>query len=50
VRSEPSSVVVIVTEPDDATLATLEAIRGEYRRRFEQQQVGLTLTQTCGSF
>jgi hypothetical protein len=50
IASEPSTVVVVVAEPGPATLAALEAIRAEYRRRFAQESVGLALTESCASF
>ena len=48
--AEPSTVLVVVAEPGTATLASLEAIRAEYRRRFAQVSVGLALTGSCASF
>jgi len=50
IMSEPSTVLLVVAEPGAATLAALEAIRAEYRRRFAQESVGLALTESCASF
>ena len=48
--AEPSTVLVVVAEPGEATLAALEAIRADYRRRFNQDSVGLALTESCAYF
>jgi hypothetical protein len=48
--AEPSTVLVVVAEPGEATLAALEAIRTDYRRRFHQDSVGLALTESCATF
>ena len=47
---ERSKLVLIVTDPGPATRAGLEAIRSDYRARFDQQSVGLVLTRVCASF
>jgi hypothetical protein len=50
ITAEPSTVVIVLAQPGEATLAALEAIRAEYRRRFAQESVGLALTDSCASF
>ncbi len=50
IASEPSTVVIVLAEPGEATLAALAAIRADYRRRFAQESVGLALTDSCASF
>lgn len=50
ISAEPSSVVVLVVEPGSATLAALDSVRAEYRQRFHQDSVGLSLTESCASF
>ena len=48
--SEPSSVVEIVTEGSPETFQRLDAIRADYRRRFDQESVGLVVNESCASF
>jgi hypothetical protein len=48
--SEPSTVVLIVTEPSAENWAKLEAIRAEYRERFVQESVGLVANAACASW
>ena len=48
--SERSSVVEIVTQPSPDTFRSLDAIRAEYRQRFEQESVGLIVNASCASF
>lgn len=50
ISREASTVVVIVTDESPATLASLQAIRAEYRRDFQQDSVGLVLNPSCASF
>jgi hypothetical protein len=50
ITSEPSTLVIVLAAPGSATLAALEAIRADYRRRFAQESVGLALTESCVSF
>ncbi len=59
---EPSKIVLIVVESgperglgpaakrETEALAKLEAVRAEYRDRFQQESVGLVLTQPCVAF
>jgi hypothetical protein len=48
--AEPSTVVIVVAEPGETTLAALAAIRADYQRRFAQESVGLALADSCASF
>jgi hypothetical protein len=48
--SEASSVVEIVTEASAETFRRLDAIRAEYRDRFDQESVGLVVNESCASF
>lgn len=48
--SEASTIVEIVTDDTPATLAKLEAIRTDYRKRFSQESVGLVINQACASW
>jgi hypothetical protein len=48
--SEPSTVVEIVTAPAPDVFARLDAIRAEYRKRFDQESVGLVVNESCASF
>ena len=48
--SEPSTVVIIVTQPGSETLRRLDAIREAYNVRFHQQSVGLAMESVCASF
>jgi hypothetical protein len=50
VISEPSTVVVIVTEGTAEDFSKFEAIRGEYKRRFAQESVGLVSSRSCASW
>ncbi len=50
ITAEPSTVLVVVATPGPATLAALATIRTDYQRRFAQDSVGLTLTESCASF
>ena len=48
--AEPSTVVIVLAEPGEASLAALAAIRADYQRRFAQESVGLALADSCASF
>ena len=48
--SEPSTVVEIVTLSSPETFQRLDAIRAEYRQRFDQESVGLVVNEGCASF
>lgn len=48
--SEPSTVVEIVTDATPETYRRLDAIRAEYRQRFDQESVGLVVNESCASF
>jgi hypothetical protein len=48
--SEPSTVVEIVTDASADTFQRLDAIRAEYRQRFDQEAVGLVVNESCASF
>lgn len=48
--SEASTIVEIVTDDAPATLAKLEAIRADYRKRFSQESVGLVTNRACASW
>jgi hypothetical protein len=48
--SEPSSVVEIVAEASPEIFTRLDAIRTEYRDRFDQESVGLVMNESCASF
>ncbi len=50
VVSEPSTVVMIVTDSAPATLASIEVIRADYRRWFDQESVGLVVNEACAAF
>jgi len=50
IAAEPATVVIVLAEPGAATLAALEAIRADYRRRFAQESVGLAFADSCASF
>jgi hypothetical protein len=50
VISEPSTVVEIVTDATLETYRRLDAIRTEYRQRFDQESVGLVVNESCASF
>lgn len=47
---EASKLVLIVAPTEPGTRARLDAVRAEYRARFQQQSVGLVVTQGCASF
>jgi len=47
---EASTVIEIATDRSADTLWKLEAIRADYRERFEQESVGLVVTASCASF
>ncbi|MFE0753000.1 DUF3574 domain-containing protein [Inquilinus sp. NPDC058860] len=47
---EPSWIVMILAPNTPDTLARLSEIRTAYKARFQQQSVGLTLSQTCVDF
>ena len=48
--SEPSTMVEIVTDASAETFRRLDAIRAEYRQRFDQESVGLVVNESCASF
>jgi len=48
--AEPATMVIVLAEPGEATLAALAAIRADYQRRFAQESVGLALADSCASF
>ena len=48
--SEPSTVVEIVTDESPEAFRRLDAIRAEYRQRFNQESVGLVVNESCASF
>jgi len=50
VTSEPSTVVIIIAQLDANTLQRLDAIRDAYRRRFQQDSVGLVTHPVCAAF
>ena len=50
ISAEASTVVMIVTAPSPATTANLEAIRDDYRQRFNQDSVGLVVNHACAEF
>ncbi len=47
---ERSKLLLIVTERGAETRSRLEAVREEYRARFQQQSVGMVLTRVCAAF
>ncbi len=47
---EASTVVTIVTDPEADTDTKIDAIRHDYRRRFDQQSVGVTTNESCADF
>jgi hypothetical protein len=48
--SEPSTVVEIVADESPEVFHRLDAIRAEYRQRFNQESVGLVVNESCASF
>jgi hypothetical protein len=48
--SEPSKVVVIVTQDAPTTRQRLDEIATAYKRRFAQRSVGILTTPVCASF
>jgi len=48
--SEPSTVVEIVTDESPEMFQRLDAIRADYRQRFNQESVGLVVNESCASF
>jgi hypothetical protein len=47
---EPSKLVVIATADTPGTYADLAFVTAEYKRRFQQQSVGVLLDHRCGAF
>lgn len=47
---ERSKLVLIVTAPGLDTIARLQAVRSDYKKRFDQQSVGMVLTPSCADF
>ena len=47
ISHEPSTVVEIVTDDMPAAIASLQAIRADYRSAFRQDSVGLVLNESC---
>jgi hypothetical protein len=50
ITHEPSTVVWIIAPKADDLLARIEAIRGAYRTRFQQESVGLVVASVCAAF
>lgn len=50
VISQPSSVVVIVTDGSKADYEKFEAIRADYKTRFAQESVGLVSSRSCAAW
>jgi hypothetical protein len=50
ITHEPSTVVLIIAPAADDLQTRLDAIRTEYRRRFQQDSVGLIVAPACASF
>lgn len=50
ILKEQSKVLTILVWPDNAALQSLNEISAEYERRFKQQSVLLTSSQSCASF
>ena len=48
--SEHSTIIEIATDRSPETIAKFEAIRTEYKRRFQQESVGLVINESCASF
>ena len=47
---ETSKLVVIVAPSGAETMERLQAIRAEYRAAFQQQAVGMAVTESCAAF
>jgi hypothetical protein len=50
IEREASKAVIVVLDDTVASRAHLAAVTAEYRRRFHQTSVGLTLDRTCAAF
>lgn len=50
VLKEGAKILTLLVWPDDPALQRLNEISAEYERRFNQESVLLTSTQTCASF
>lgn len=50
VIAEPSTIVLIVTEPSSENWAKFQAVRDDYKKRFSQESVGLVSNQACASW
>jgi len=47
---EPSRLLLLITPPAPDLAARIEAIRSTYRRRFDQQSVGVSSAPVCAGF
>ena len=50
VLKEGTKILTLLVWPDDTALQRLNEISAEYERRFDQESVLLTSTETCASF
>lgn len=50
ISREASKLVIIAAEDNAASRASLEAVMADYRKKFDQQSVGVILDRKCAAF